>query len=121
MEENQLFNKEAIEGLLRETLSKYINEDYVKTFISKVVGDVLSEKSNSWSSKTILEDKLIQTVREIVIQELEKILEENREKIRTAVRQMLEEKGLDVLIDRISRANASALVEALKVEAWIEK
>ena len=117
----KIINDEVIKKIFHDTLASYFSESYLKGFISKVVVEAINQKEDSWSSKTIIEKELVQTVRKIAIEELEKLLNENREKIREAVKKMLTEKGLDLIIDRISKANASALVDALKIEAWIEK
>jgi flagellar biosynthesis/type III secretory pathway protein FliH len=117
----KIINDDVIKKIFHDTLSSYFSESYLKGFISKVVAEAVNERESNWDSKTIIEKQLIQTVRKIAIEELEKLLNENREKIREAVKKMLNEKGLDLIIDRISKANASALVDALKIEAWVEK
>jgi uncharacterized membrane-anchored protein YjiN (DUF445 family) len=117
----KIINDDVIKKIFHDTLASYFSESYLKGFISKVVAEAINEKKYGWDSKTIIEEKLVETVKKIAIEELEKLLTENREKIREAVKKMLNEKGLDLIIDRISKANASAIVDALKIEAWVEK
>jgi uncharacterized membrane-anchored protein YjiN (DUF445 family) len=117
----KIINDDVIKKIFHDTLASYFSESYLKGFIAKVVAEAINQKKDSWSSKTIIEEKLIETVRKIAIEELEKLLNENREKIREEVKKMLNEKGLDLIIDRISKANASAIVDALKIEAWVEQ
>ncbi|GIW70263.1 MAG: hypothetical protein KatS3mg101_1010 [Patescibacteria group bacterium] len=118
---SDLIDKDKIEKLVVDAISRYLDEDYLRGFIAKVVSSALNDRADYYGNETVIEKKLKEKVREIAMQELEKELDKNKERIRKAVKKILEEKGLDIIIERISRSSAQKIAEAIQIEAWLEE
>lgn len=116
-----IINLDLIQKMVEEQISKQIDEDFIRAFIAQIVRLAIAEKRDGYSSTTRLEEELQKAVRETIEKVLIEEIEKRKDEIRKAVKRLLEERGFDKIIDRITKVSAQKIAEAIRVEAWIEK
>jgi len=112
-------DEKMVQEALHSALATTLSDDMKERIVNNVIQHALTTKKNSYDRETVFQQQVSEAIRIIAKDEIAAWVDEQRPKIRKAIKDVLAKYQIDDLEQKVATALATALAKDLSVSVWM--